>query len=640
MELLGFGWTEILVAFGATAAALIALHLVRLKRRVVEVPSLAFFAEALPDERSHRSFARLRNLLLLLLLLLAAALMALAMGLPELRSERALGAASQPSQDVVLLMDATASMRAVHDGRARFEDARQAALRTTESLPHGSRVLLMKIGMRPEVVLPWTTDRDAVRAAISSLEPTETAGSAQPALSWAMSTCNRRVACHIVLFTDGGLEGLDAALASSSENGLSIRVVSLGEALDNAAVAAFSARRFPADPTRAEVLVDVANYGASAYEGTLTLKADGVVLHRESIAIAAGAHASRSFDRITGVDALLTAHIERAGGDALSLDDTAYARIPPRRRRHLTLVGTSHAYLDAALLLDAYLEVRTLSPTEFEAARSAGALAEDDVWLFDGYTPSDAPSVPSLLLHPNGASWLDVGAPISRPHFEEQERTHPILRYIALGEVNIAEAQPIVRREGQDVVLAGESRGALLVRGERSQVPFVALAFDVRASDFALRIGWPIFLQQTIAHLSPDDVRVTEGAQAGASISLPWSSPEAPSLFFTAGDESLAIEGIRHADEAIFTLGRVGAYRLMEPHEPQTEGALVVANLFSASESSLRVSSVAETPEEPAPPHEEYATDWLQDVPLGSLLAALAFSLLVLEWSLLHRRTA
>lgn len=630
MELLGFGWTEILVAFGATAAALIALHLVRLKRRVVEVPSLAFFAEALPDERSHRSFARLRNLLLLLLLLVAAACIALAMGLPELHSERAPGAGSQSTNDVVLLMDVTASMQAVHDGRARFEDARRAALGAVDELPRGARVLLMRIGTRPEVVHPWTNDRDALRAAISAMVPTEAAGAAQPALSWATSTCNQRVACRVTLFTDGGLEGLETALASTRQEGALIEVVATASpALDNAAIAAFSARRFPADPTRSEVLVDVANHGALPYEGTLSLAADGVVLHRETLAIEPGAHASRSFDRITGADALLTAHIERAEGDALALDDTAYARVPPRRRRHLTLVGTGHAYLDAALLLDAYLEVRTLSPTEFEAARTRGDLGADDVWLFDGYTPVDAPTVPSLLLHPTSTAWLDVDAPITRPHFEEQERTHPLLRYIALGDVNIAEANPVVRREGQDVVLAGESRGALLVRGERNEVPFVALAFDVRASDFALRIGWPIFLQQAIAHLSPDDVRVTDGAQVGATISLPWTSQAAPVLIFAAGAESLEVEGIRHADEALFTLSRIGAYR--------APNALVVANLFSAGESSLAAVAPSEATDAPASMPEEHATEWLQDVHVGSLLAALAFALLVLEWFVLHR---
>lgn len=631
MELLGFGWTEILVAFGATAAALIALHLVRLKRRVVQVPSLAFFAEALPDERSHRSFARLRNLLLLLLLLVAAACIALALGLPELHAERTWGAGEQPSDDIVLLMDATASMQAVHDGRARFEDARRGALRAVDALPRGARVLLMQIGTRPQVVLAWTTDRDALHAAITAMAPTEAAGTAQPALFWATSTCNQRVACRVMLFTDGGLEGIDAALASARDEGTSIEVVtSPSPALDNAAIAAFSARRFPADPTRAEVLVDVANYGAWPYQGTLTLAAEGVVLHRETLAIAPGEHASRSFDRITGADALLTAHIERVDGDALALDDTAYARIPPRRRRHLTLIGTGHAYLDAALLLDAYLEVRALSPTEFEAARERGELNEDDVWLFDGYTPVDAPTKPSFLLHPSSASWLEVGAPISRPHFEEQERTHPLLRYIALGDVNIAEANPVVPREGQDAVLAGESRGALLVRGERDDVPFVALAFDVRASDFALRIGWPIFLQQAIAHLSPDDVRVTEGAQVGTTISLPWTSQDAPALTFVSGAESHAVQGIRHADEAVFTLSRIGAYRA-------PNGALVIANLCSASESSLRAVSPTEASEEPPSMPEEHATEWLQDVHFGSLLVVFAFALLVLEWFVLHR---
>jgi hypothetical protein len=621
MELLGFGWTEILAALGASAAALIALHLVRLRRRVVEVPSLAFFAEALPDERSHRSFARLRNLLLLVLMLLAAAAMALGMGLPEFIQ------AAGERHDVVLLMDATASMQTRTGGLSAFEQARRDALRTIESLPTDSRILLMRLSHAPEVVLPWTQDRNALREAIEAMQPSESASEPERALAWASSTCNQAVACRILFFTDH-------ASGVSDLEGVEVHLAGQDEAPENAAISAFSARRFPADPTRAEVLVDIANYGASRYEGTLTLTADEVVLHREPLRLTPGEHATRSFDRITGADARLTAHIEAPAGDALALDDTAYAQIPPRRRRQLTLVGSGHAYLDAALLLDTFLAVRTMEPEAFEAARlsSPELFAADDVWLFDGYTPREAPSVPSLLLHPASAAWLEVGEVISRPRFEEQERTHPVLRYIALGDVNIAEARPIVPRASLDEVLAGEPRGALLVRGVRDEVPFIALAFDVRASDFALRIGWPVFLMQSIAYLSPDDVRVTEGAHTGDAITLPWDATDAPSLTLRTRSESVSVLGLQRGEEALFTLARGGAYQA-------PNGQWVVANLFSPSESALARSAPQAAPEQASEPP-QHATLGLHDVSLTSVLIALAFAVLALEWLLFHRRTA
>ena len=627
MELFGFGWTEIVSAFAAATTALVLLHLVRLKRRVVEVPSLAFFVHALPDERSHLSFARLRNWLLLALMLLAAAAISFAMGLPELPRHE--GGAQR---DIVLLIDATASMQARTGSTSRFERARHAALRVVDGLPTGSRALVLRIAASPEVVLAWTSDREALRQAIEHLEASESAGSAQPALSWAQSTCNHAIACRIHLFTDGGLDGL----AETSDARLETQLFGDTES-QNAAISAFSARRFPADPTRAEVLLDVTNYGNIVYEGELSIAADRVVVHREDLHLAPGEHVTRTFDRITGANALLTAHIETEGADSLSLDDTAYARIPPRRRRHLTLVGVSHAYLDAALLLDPYLEVRAMEPSAFETARTTTPelFAEDDVWLFDGYTPVEAPTLPALLLHPSEASWLEVSEPIGRPHFEEEQREHPVLRYIALGDVNIAEADPIVPRAGLDEVLAGEPRGALLVRGEREHVPFLALAFDVRASDFALRIGWPIFLAQALAHLSPDDVQVTEGAQTGDTISLPWPADAEPSLRFEAQSETFTVTGVRHADGALFSLERVGAYW-------GHEDGLLVANLFSPSESTpprveaAQASSPPRVDENP----DANATFWLHDISLTSALMALALAVLILEWLVFHRRSA
>jgi hypothetical protein len=64
-----------------------------------------------------------------------------------------------------------------------------------------------------------------------------------------------------------------------------------------------------------------------------------------------------------------------------------------------------------------------------------------------------------------------------------------------------------------------------------------------------------------------------------------------------------------------------------------------VANLFSPSESALARSAPQAAPEQASEPP-QHATLGLHDVSLTSVLIALAFAVLALEWLLFHRRTA
>jgi hypothetical protein len=705
LELTALGWAEIGAGFALTAAAIVVLYLVRLLRRMVEVPFVALFREALPDERTTRLFTRLKNVLSLLLVLAIAALVALAAGLPRwARGDRA-------PRTVVLVLDATASMQAAGPGwldatarepvassEPRFERARRAALARVDALGEGDRALVLLAGPVARVLHPLDDDRGLLASALRTATPTDAPGDAQEALAWAGELCTREgatpgatgsgsaAACAIEVFTDGGLEGLGAAVGALRARGAEVVVHvttdaegAEGASASNLAITALSARRFPADPTRAEVIVEVASFAPRPARVEVRISADGALAHREVLELPAGASVQRTLDDLGGADALFEARLAPPAGldaagldaagldatgpdatgpdaarlDALAIDDVAYASLAPRRRRRVLVVSPpgGNAYLDAALLLDPYLDVSTTTPERYEAG---GAPPDRQVLVFDGYTPAAPPRLPSLLLGPGSTTreWLTVAAPIERPRFEQQARDHALLAFLALRDVNVASARPLVPAPG-DEVIASDPRGALLTTGARlapgaeDAARFVALGFDVRESDLPLRIAWPILVLNALSYLVPDDLAVLEGARTGRPFRLRAAEGAALSLRLRGPGR----DGAGHAGElggavrdgaVTFELDRAGVYDAVGDETSDDEPRVIVANLFDRAESSLERETL-----EDARPIDDGAIDAAGSTrpredegawPLHVMLVSAALALLVLEWLTFHRR--
>ncbi len=669
LELLGWAWPEIGAAFALTAAALVVLYLVRLRRRVVTVPWIALFREALPDQRTTRFFTRLKNLLSLLLVLIVAALIALALGQPRIAEEE------DEARTIVLVIDASASMQARvagGDATTRFDRAKEAALALLADLGATDRAIVLAASAHAEVVHPMSSEHALLVQAVRALDPTDTPGDAREALAWAASLCARDEGadapstCDVEILTDGGLTSLAEARAELEARGVPSHVTLVTDAReDNLAITALSARRFPADPSRAELLVELTSFATETTPVTLSIVADGQLAHRERVELAAGRSVRRTLDELTGADALFEAQITRADNegrdeatsdadasppldalslDALSVDDVAWARLAPRRRRRAVLVAPPDApnvYLEAALLLDPHLDVVTMTPEAYEAS---GAATDRELAIFDRYTPERAPRVPSIVLAPGTPTrdWLSVGEAIERPHFDTQDRDHDLLAFVALRDVNIGVARPILPAAGDEVV-AGEARGALLTTGVRDGVRFVALGLDVRDSDLPLRIAWPILVLDAVAYLVPDDVTLAPSAETGRAFRLALSEPRAtlvPRAPNGAPIELVPREGIAHLE-----LGHRGVYDLALDGG-EASGRTVVANLFSRSESRLEIEgesiegarSLDLDAAARAVAARSRADDDAPRWPLHVLLVAAALLLLAVEWLTFHRR--
>src|SRR5688572_5368089 len=104
------------------AIPIIIFYMLKLRRQPARVSSLFLWQQVLEDRRANAPWQRLRRHLLLLLQLLILALLVMALARPYFTVQ------ARVQGNVVLLLDASASMQATDVLPNRFEAARSAAL--------------------------------------------------------------------------------------------------------------------------------------------------------------------------------------------------------------------------------------------------------------------------------------------------------------------------------------------------------------------------------------------------------------------------------------------------------------------------------------------------------------------------------
>jgi hypothetical protein len=410
-------------------------------------------------------------------------------------------------------------------------------------------------------------------------------------------------------------------------------------------------RRYPLDKSRYEVMLEVTNTGDTDEDVELELTGDGQPVDVTKLRLRPGERLPRFYPNLSGASRTLEAKLAPVGGghDDLPADDHAYALLPERHRAKVLVVSSGNMYLDAALLLDEYLDVTNVTPAEYVSRYATGGdgARRFDTVILDGVTPAEAPRANAIYLDPRGpGSPVKVEGQLDRPGFDKIDRKHPVVRFTALDDVNIARGHKLLPQPGDKVVGASD-RGPILVSGSRQGHKFVALGFDVRDSDLVLRVAWPLFLLNTINWFSDDDATYLSSFRTGdvwripvagdlaeASLKLPPLSPAAAPLFTRVPV---------HEGRAVFLGQRAGFYEL-RAHAPSSDASPLpdglvtafAANLLDVDESTIAPADALVVDGKPAGSLVGFHVGVRRELWIYLLIAAALLT--AFEWATYHRR--
>jgi hypothetical protein len=565
----------------AVIPPVVALYFLKLKRQEVVVSSTWLWRRAVEDLRVNAPFQKLKKSLLLLLQLLLLVLLVLALVRPVLRWQGVEG------QSLILLIDTSASMAARDVAPDRLGAAKAEALKAVDGLARGDRVMVVAFSDKARVACPLTADKAEIRRAIGSLAVQETRTNLAEALRIALSIAERQAQAAVTILSDGGFE----PVADLPPHRASLHYVSLGdpEAVRNAGLAGLEARRpYDASPDY-QVFASVINTGTAREEFRLELHHNDVLLDVQPVALDPGKEHAYIYDRPGLTEGVVRVEIDAK--DHLDADNRAWAVLSPDRDPRILFVTKGNYFLEHALELAAGESLAKTDPASFAAAVAGGTVkwADYDLVAADDLVLPSLPREAPALLWFNGAPPIEgfsAKARVKQPSILDWKRTHPVMRFVSLANVNVAEAATIAAPPWAETLVESD-QGPILVAAETAARRVVIAGFSVFDTDWPLRISYPLFLSNAVAWLTTGSAG---GAGAPAAIATGevlavTAGPEAKTVTVTPPEGEPSTLAVGAGRRAVYAqTGRAGLYRVKED---TGASSVVAANLLHRMESDL-----------------------------------------------------
>jgi len=581
---------------------LVLLHALKLRRQPLRISSTLLWKNAAQDLEVNTPWRRPRLTALLILQALAVLFLALAIGRPVL------GAGGSGASRVVVVIDATASMRATTPGgQTRFERAiaqaedRIRALRRADRTPE---IAVVRYAAAPSLVLAPTRSIGDALGAVRSITPTDQPGDT-PKLRELLASMEdtapattdttdgdenadtqpipyeRRNDPSLWVFTDAG------SLDHSDLVGHRGEIIPAADtSADNAGIAALHASRDPDDPGTARVFLRLVS-NASRPIGLIVSIDAGASPARLPVQVpAASPGAPGSLTRTINIEApgerLITVSLDhRDRPDALATDDAAWVSIPdPSPPR--TLVYAPEGRADP-FLLDV---VEALAPDAFSVhpPTDLNALRGADLVIYDRVTPASLPPVPTLGF----ASAWPTGDTANPPEFRTGrervvawDRAHPALRDVTLAPVVYDRAVVLPGAGVPGVsVLAESSSGPVFTETIAGGRRHIRVAFPLERSNWGVEVGMSLFVAKSFERLAPG----TRGEGSVITTTQPFEAPSTAEVVRAVGPIELSAPGTARGVATLGPAERAGVYQL-EGSTQRTAGV----SMLDAPESMLAI---------------------------------------------------
>ncbi len=617
------------VGWMAAGAALIItlLYLLKFRKRSVEIPFSPLWGRVIATRRKQSDWwRRLKRLLSWLLHLLIAGLLLFAMLGPRSTDEVLDG------RHLLILIDNSASMGAtdVTGGVNRLDVAQRQAREILQTVGGDDRVMVALFNNRVQPLGPFVDDPTLLESALRNVEVTANPTDLAQALSFAAHSLQDRPDAELIILSDGSGFDPEMPLPFDPDLGISLRHIMIGEASENLAITAFNARRYPSNRLDHELYVEVTSHFDREVSTRLDISADGRLVDSRTIDLGPREVHRQFYPGQAVAGERLEARIRLTTADArdvFPLDDRAYATVPPPRRLSVQLVSPGNLFIEGPLLLNSHIDFDRVHPDAFDSTASR------DVFVFDRFAPESLPDGDLLFFDPPAeGSPFEISGRDDDPILTDVRQSHPLMRWISLSDLNIGSTSTF-RRGSDDVDVASTfGRTVILARDDGTR-RMVALGFDVRNSDFPLRVAFPVFMLNVLDYFAQDDVDLMYSFATGET----WSIPIDRSV---TGAEMVRPDGTRapvalHAGEALFYGEQPGFYELHTTHADGTDRTLLAANLTNPDESEI-TPRLIEWEEIPTAEDTSGLLFDRREIWISLLLAAMA--LLFLEWTTYQRR--
>lgn len=292
------------------------VHLLRqYKQKPVPFSSLMFFERRTQSSIKHR---RLKYLLLFSLRCLFVALLVLAFARPYMHSTTI--ARASTGRTMVFAIDNSFSMR---EGD-RFASAKKAALDQINAMHQDDRGQVITFGGPAKLLTDMTQDKQALRAAVNSLEPgddTSSYAEVSRALRSTSESYKSDVTAHV--FTDLQKTSWPASFSDARlADGTKLEVHAVASSpIPNWTVENVEAPRRVFDTKKVRTVATIAGFDTPEATRKVTLLANGKALETKSVKVPANGRTTVEFLTLDAPYGLTRCEIQIDGADSFPQDD-------------------------------------------------------------------------------------------------------------------------------------------------------------------------------------------------------------------------------------------------------------------------------------------------------------------------------
>jgi hypothetical protein len=637
---------------GLLALPIIALYMLKLRRRDVQVSSTMLWSALLRDRQANTPWQRLkRNLLLLLQLLILAALV-IALARPSIPVP------TLASGSMIVLLDASASMSSTDISPTRFEAARQTVRELIRKMDRSSQMTLVQVSNPPVILANNETDQEKLNQALDKAVPSQGSADWSTAIAMAAGVISGQThsgQTSVLVVSDGGLpaEGLPPLPVEA-------RYIPIGKSGENLAIAALSLRL---EQGRLQLFTSVVNYGENNHTTLLSIEIDGELILTQVLSFEPGETKDVTLSDLPTASRIVKAYLSSPEGaensvDSLSLDNTAFAVNQESSQKNIFLLtqdyvtrGEENQFLLgvlSALELSARRPVLN-KPASPDAVPAIPPLPADpyDLYILDGLYPVD-PQTSQPVLPRNGSLLLINPPEITLSGFLTSTATvtptlpaevlpDPLTRYLDWSAVYIARTKTVEAASwARTLVRAGDL--PLVLAGEHNGQRIAVISFDLHDSDLPLQVAYPILMANLFNYLLPEQsVQVPEeGIQPDESVEIrvPVDTKE---IVVGKPGQSFVRMPVMRASLEFSETNELGIYAVnfLSANAGNDRSEYFAVNLFDPLESQTRPSPVIHLGQETVLAAKP---DRASQRELWPWLGALALLILLIEWWAYHRR--
>jgi len=448
----------------------------------------------------------------------------------------------------------------------------------------------------------------------------------------------------------------------------------------NVGIVSFSVRRNEERDNQLQAFGNIQNFGDEAVTAPVDLLLNGNPLDAKEVKVAAGETAGVAFS-LGEIDSGIL-ELRLSLEDAFADDNRAWAAVNSARRPKVLLVTPGNEALELALATPRAGELAevakaapdVLQTKEHQRAAAAGAY---DLVIYDRCKPVELPHANTLFIgqappppesaavssvgnalrgvpgasdavsaDPPAGRWWSLGDPVVYPQIIDLDRSHPLMQWLDLSDVDIAEGRPITAPSG-GTRLIDSNKGTMFAIAPREGFEDAVLGFDIYTANkdgetvanttWPVRRSFPSFVYAVLEYLgggqaaqAGQSVRPGQGVTIKSEISteeLTVKTPQGSALSAARGKD-----GAFHFSQT----DELGPYEVLD--EAKTLQRFTV-NLFDELESNIR----------PAKEHTIQIGNTSVDAAAGMepvrremwkwlLLAALV--VLLAEWYIYNRRVS